>query len=118
VILLSATNAGIYAGPGWFGALVKAAAKAVPEAVFTAFLDCGDQPGAALAAIRAGVEGVIFIGRNDVANRLADIAHRRGIKFLTQRPVVGLDLLEDFFAAEPAIQQRCADFLARTAADA
>ncbi len=116
--LLSATNAGIYAGPGWFGAIVEAAAKAVPEAVFTAFLDCGDQPGAALAAIRAGVEGVIFTGRNDVADRLADIAHQRGVKFLTQRPVVGLDLLEDFFAAEPAIQQRCADFLARTAADA
>jgi hypothetical protein len=118
VILLSATNAGIYAGPGWFCAAVEAAAKAVPEAVSTAFLYCGDQPGAALAAIRAGVEGIIFTGRSDVADRLADIARQRGVAFLTQCPTAGLDLLEDFFAAEPVIAQRCTDFLARTAADA
>ena len=116
MVLLSATNAGIYAGAGWFKALVEAAANAVPEAVFTALLDCGDQPGTALAAIRAGVEGIIFNGRNDVADRLADIAHQRGIGFLTQRPTAGLDLLDDFFAAEPTIEQRCADFLGRAAA--
>ncbi len=118
VILLSATNAGVYAGPGWFGAVIEAAAKVVPEAVFTALLDCGDRPGAALATIRAGVHGIIFTGRSDVADRLADIAHQRGISFLTQRPTAGLDLLDDFFAAEPAIEQRCADFLGRAAAQA
>ena len=85
----------------------------MPEAVFTAFLDCGDQPGAALAAIRAGVEGVIFTGRNDVADRLADIARQHGVRFVIERPAAGLDLRDDFFALEAESKQRCADFFAR-----
>lgn len=114
VTLVSATNAGIYAGPGWFGALVAAAREAAPNADFAAFLDCGDQPGSVLAAIRAGVDGVIFTGRSDVTDRLADIAGQRGVHFITQRPAADIDLLDDFFAAEIAIEQRCVDFLAAT----
>ncbi len=113
VILVSATNAGIYAGPGWFRALLDAAAEAVPNADFASFLDCGDRPGAALAAIRAGVGGVIFSGRSDIAARLADIARQHGVHFITQRPAADVDLLDDFFAAEIAIEQRCTDILAR-----
>jgi delta 1-pyrroline-5-carboxylate dehydrogenase len=112
VTLTSATDAGIYAGPGWFGAVLEAAREAVPKAVFSALLDCGDQPGAALAAIRAQVESVIFTGRGDVARRLADIAAQHGVRLVTGRPTARLDLGDDFFAAETAIEQRCADFLA------
>lgn len=112
VTLISAPDAGIYAGPGWFGAILDAAREAVPEALFSALLDCGDRPGAALAAIRAQVEGVIFAGRADVARRLADIAAQHGVRLVAARPVAGLDLSEDFFASETAVEQRCADFLA------
>jgi acyl-CoA reductase-like NAD-dependent aldehyde dehydrogenase len=58
----------------------------VPEARFTAILDCGDDAGAAMAAIRAGVEAIVFTGRTDVAERLAAIAAAKGANVLTKRP--------------------------------
>ncbi|HEX3414453.1 MAG TPA: hypothetical protein VHT00_22335, partial [Stellaceae bacterium] len=69
VVLVSAPDAGGYVGPGWFKALA-AAREAVPDARCSSLLDCGENVGAALAAIRAEVEGVIFIGRPDAAHRL------------------------------------------------
>ena len=112
VTILSAPDAGIYAGPGWFGAVIATARELVPDARFSAFLDCGDQPGAALAAIRAEIEGIIFTGRADVAARLADIAHQHGVGFLTERAVATLDLERDFFASEAESEERCAVVLA------
>ena len=111
VILASAKDAGIYAGPGWFRALVEAAREAVPADRCSALLDCGDEPGAALAAIRAPVEGVIFTGRADVARRLGDIAAQHGVRFVAERPIAALDLGDDFFAPAAAVEQRCADAL-------
>jgi len=92
---------------------MAAARDAVPAAQSTALLDCGDDAGAAQAAIRAGVEGVIFTGRADVAERLADIAAQRGIRLLTERPAAALDLSSEFFASPEALRQRCAEFLSR-----
>src|SRR5216684_465206 len=66
VTLASAPDAGIYAGSGWFGALVAAARAAIPAGQSAALLDCGDDAGAAQAAIRAGIEGIVFTGRADV----------------------------------------------------
>lgn len=110
-MLASPPDAGGYVGPGWFAALVDAAREAVPEARFAALLDCGENVGAALAAIRTGVEGVIFTGRADVARRLADIAQQHGVNFETERPSVTLDLVEDFFASLEDVKKRCAAFL-------
>jgi len=111
VVLASAPDAGGHVGPGWFGALVAAARQAVPEARFTAVLDCGDSVGAALAAIRAEVEGVIFTGRADAAGRLADIARQQGVRFETERPATALDLTDAFFASQEDVERRCAEFL-------
>jgi hypothetical protein len=111
VALASAPSAGGYAGPGWFGSIIAAARQAVPAARFCAFLDCGDNVGAALGAIRAEVEGVIFNGRPDVAVRLADIAQRHGVRFETNRPATVLDLVEDFFASKEQVERRCTAFL-------
>ena len=110
-MLVSAPDAGGYVGPGWFKALVAAAREAVPDARCSTFLDCGDNVGAALAAIRAKVEGVIFTGRPDVARRLADIAQQHGVRVDTKRPAAGLDLAEDFLASPEDIEKRCAAFL-------
>ncbi len=112
VTLSSAPDAGIYAGPGWFGALIAASRDAVPAAQSTALIDCGDDAGAAQAAIRAGIEGIIFTGRADVAERLADIAGQRGIRLLSARPVPALDLGAEFFASPETLYRRCADILA------
>ena len=111
VVLASAPGAGSYVGPGWFGALVRAAREAVPDARFSTLLDCGDDVGAALAAIRSEVEGVVFTGRAEVARRLADIAHQHGVRFVTNRPSALLDLGDDFFASTEVLERRCADLL-------
>jgi hypothetical protein len=110
-VLISAPDAGGYVGPGWFKALVAAAREAVPDIRCSSFLDCGDNVGAALAAIRAEVEGVIFTGRPDIARRLADIAQQHGVRFETKRPPAALDLAEDFFASPEDLKKRCATFL-------
>jgi hypothetical protein len=111
IVLASAPDAGGYVGPGWFGALIAAAREAVPEARFSALLDCGDNVGAALAAIRSEIEGVVFIGRADVAGRLADIARQHRVRFETDRWATALDLGEDFFGSGDSIERRCAEFL-------
>jgi acyl-CoA reductase-like NAD-dependent aldehyde dehydrogenase len=85
-MLVSAPDAGIYAGPGWWTALAEAAREAVPAARFSAVLDCGDDAGAAMAAVRAGVAAVVFTGGRDIAERLAGIAAARGARLLTERP--------------------------------
>ena len=109
VTVASAPDAGIYAGPGWFGALIAAARDAVPAAQSAALLDCGDDAGAAQAAIRGGIEGVIFTGRRDVADRLADIAAQRGVRLATARPLPALDLGAEFFASSDTLRARCAE---------
>jgi acyl-CoA reductase-like NAD-dependent aldehyde dehydrogenase len=106
IVLSSAPDAGAYVGPGWFGALVAAARTSVPEAQSSALLDCGEHVGAALAAIRAGIEAVVFTGRPDVARRLADIARQHGVRLDTERPTAMLDLGTDFFASEDMLVHR------------
>jgi len=98
-------------GPGWFQEVIAAARAAVPEARFFPLLDCGDHVGAALAAIRTGVEGVVFTGRSDVAYRVADIARQHGVRFETERPAGALDLAATFFAPQENVGKRCAEFL-------
>jgi hypothetical protein len=108
-VLASAPGAGSHVGPGWFREIVGAAREAVPEASCSALLDCGDDVGATLAAIRSEVEAVLFTGRADVARRLADIASQHGVRFTTERPLPALDLGDDFFAAPETLDQRCAE---------
>jgi hypothetical protein len=112
IVIASAPDAGIYAGPGWWRALVDAAREAVPAAKATSVLDCGDDAGAAQGAIRAGVKGIVFTGRADVAARLADIAGQRRAMLLTTRPEPALDLGALFFADPDALRRRCAEVLA------
>jgi hypothetical protein len=111
VVLASGPGAASYVGPGWFGAMVAAAREAVTEARFSTLLDCGDDVGAALAALRSQVEGIVFTGRADVACRLADIARQHGVGLVTDRPAVAIDLGDEFFAPLEVLEQRCAAHL-------
>lgn len=54
VTLLSAPGAGGFAGAGWWRALVAQARGTHPHTPCHDVLDCGDAPGHAMAAIRAG----------------------------------------------------------------
>jgi hypothetical protein len=78
VTLASVPAAGCSAGPGWFAALTTILRSEFPEVEFDAVLDCADEPGAALGALRAGVKRVRFAGHREAAARLADIAGQRG----------------------------------------
>jgi acyl-CoA reductase-like NAD-dependent aldehyde dehydrogenase len=105
--LLSAPDAGIYAGAGWFKAVIDTACAASPAADFSAVLDCGDDAGAAQAALRAGIGAIVFTGRTDVAERLAGIASATGARVLTARPAADLDLLAEFFSDAATLRRRC-----------
>ena len=111
VVITSPPGAGSYVGPGWFREVVAAARETVSGSRFSTLLDCGDDVGAALAAMRSDVEGIVFNGRADVARRLADIASQHRVRFLTARPAPALDLGDDFFASPEVIEQRCIDLL-------
>lgn len=86
VTLVSAPGAAAYVGPAWFREVVAEARAHHPDALAAALLDCGDRPGDVLAAFRAGVPGVVFTGRRDVAEKLAALARAHGIAFHTAYP--------------------------------
>lgn len=74
ITLVSAPGAVRTGGAGWWRALVSQVRNAVPEADVTSILDCADEPGMALAAIREGVEAIAISASYDTINRLSDIA--------------------------------------------
>jgi hypothetical protein len=78
VTLQSAPGAGSAAGPRWFLAVVADAARAYPAARYDAVLDCADEPGTVLAALRAGCRRVIFTGPPETRAKLKDIAAATG----------------------------------------
>jgi len=116
VVLASAPDAGIYSGPGWFREVLHGAHEAVPMAQFSSLFDCGDDAGAAMAALRAGLEAIIFIGSAEMAARLNDILAQAGARLITERPAAVLDLGVWFLADNEILRRRCADALASIAA--
>jgi hypothetical protein len=54
VTLVSAPGAALYAGAGWWVSLIAGARSDHPGRVFDDLLDCGDAPGRAAEALRAG----------------------------------------------------------------
>ena len=59
LVLVSEIDAGIHNGGGWWRALTDRVQTTFPNLRITAILDCGDQRGAALGAIRAGCRDLI-----------------------------------------------------------
>jgi hypothetical protein len=60
VTLVSAPGAALYAGCGWWHALVADARAAHPEVPCTNILDCADGTGVALAALRVGLSRLVL----------------------------------------------------------
>jgi hypothetical protein len=91
--LRSAPGAAAYAGVGYLKALGEAAGCEV-------LIDCGDDPGIAMAALRAGCRKLAFAGRADVAERLADMAAQSGAVLVSDAvPADRLELTPDDDAA-------------------
>ncbi len=107
VTLASAEAAGGYAGPGWFKAIVDIAAAEFPGVVTTCVLDCGEEAGTVLAALRLGLRRVRFTGPAAAAARLNEIAAEIGAVIERDALEPALDLCDE---TDPAAA--CRAFLA------
>ena len=94
VTLHSAPDAAGYAGPGWFREVVALAHAEAPAAQVSAVLDCGAEPGHALAALRAGVAAVALAAPPGVRAKVAAIARQYGAQLTKAAIAPCLDLLD------------------------
>jgi hypothetical protein len=91
VTLLSAPGAALYAGCGWWRALVQEARTAVPTVAVADVLDCADGSGQALAALRIGQLWLVLWRTSPGWDEVAAIAAEHGGGVLEAAPVA-LDL--------------------------
>jgi hypothetical protein len=110
VTLLSAPGAALYAGCGWWQALVNQARAAQPDAAVADILDCAEGSGQALAALRMGQRFLVLWPAAPGWDAVAAIAAQHGGAVLPAAPPA-LDL------AARGADRRLHDWLqARTAA--
>lgn len=104
--LLSAPGTAVYAGVGWWLALIAAARSEHPDLAFSDILDCADSPGRAAEAIREGQRRVVLIGTPpQLLERVEALAAECGAMVLAEVPPA-LDL------AQPGARRRLAGWLA------
>jgi hypothetical protein len=103
VTLLSAPGAALFAGVGWWRALIEAAAEhgAAPPDI----LDCADAPGRALEALRHGQRLLVLHAPAHFAD-IAERAARQGGAVLASAPA-SLDL------AKRGAERRLYDWLSK-----
>ena len=92
LVLRSAPGAGATVGVGWFAALAAALAERYPALPLTLILDCADEAGTAMGALRRGIRRIRFTGPPEVAAKLAAIAAAQGAA-LDEDSRPALDLL-------------------------
>jgi len=102
--LESAPGAAGYGGAAWFREIIARVRFEYPDADLTDLLDCGDAPGHALAALRAGLPAIRFHGPRRVREKIAAIARQCGATVESgadsrARPVLDLDGARDAEAA-------------------
>ena len=107
VTLASAPEAAGYLGALWFCELVAMARAERPEAEVDAVLDCGDQPGHVMAALRQGLKRLRFTGPKSTATTLRALAGRYDAEIVTGA-LRAHDLMDQ---AEP--EAACRRWLAR-----
>jgi hypothetical protein len=86
VTLLSAPGAALYAGCGWWRAVIERARSDFPAVPFDDILDCADAPGLALGALRIGQCLLVLSPTAPGWQSVAAIAASLGGKVLTSRP--------------------------------
>lgn len=93
VTLLSAEGAAVYAGVGWWQALVRAALAEAPGVAVADILDCGAAPGRALESLRAGQLSLVLRAETPVWEDIAWRTQQRGGTLLAAPPPA-LDLAQ------------------------
>jgi len=89
VTLLSAPGAALYAGCGWWNAVVSEARAVHPEVPCTNILDCADGTGAALAALRIGLSRLVLWPEATGRDAVIAIAESLGGFVLAAAPLPG-----------------------------
>lgn len=112
VLLLSQQGGVSVWGAEGFKAVMEIAADAVPDAGFRWAIDCDDDPGWALSAIRAGVSGIVFDPGSPAFERIADIAQQANVTVVSPKTYDG-PLLDLSLVGDPATA--CDTFLLRGA---
>lgn len=105
VTLVSGPGAALYAGAGWWKALIDLVAAESGRSV-PALLDCADAPGVAMGALRIGLGGIILQCDGPAFAAVAAIAHAQAAIVLPHPPP-SLDL------AQPGAAHRLAEWLQR-----
>jgi hypothetical protein len=88
VTLLSAQGAALYAGCGWWKALVEQARAAHPAVACIDILDCADGTGQAMAALRIGLTRLVLWPEAPGRDAVAAIAGSSGGFVLAAAPAV------------------------------
>jgi hypothetical protein len=86
VTLLSAEGAALYAGCGWWSALIARARAEFADIPIDDILDCADAPGLALGALRIGQRRIVLDPGAPGWSSVAAIATSLGGEVLTSRP--------------------------------
>ena len=84
IALLSAIGAARSSGSAWWRELVNQAQALVPGPSAHWVLDCADEPGMALAALREGITSVSLAAEGPLWSRVSEIAAQCGASL--QRP--------------------------------
>jgi hypothetical protein len=86
VTLLSAHGAALFAGCGWWRAVVERARGEHPDIALDDILDCADASGLALGALRIGQRRIVLSAQAPGFAAVAAIAASLGSEVLTSRP--------------------------------
>ncbi|HEY1931020.1 MAG TPA: hypothetical protein VGG99_03330 [Acetobacteraceae bacterium] len=86
VTLLSAPGAALYAGCGWWRALVRQARAEFPDVAVADVLDCADGSGHALAALRIGQSWLVLARAAPGWGEVAAVAAAQGGGVLDTAP--------------------------------
>jgi acyl-CoA reductase-like NAD-dependent aldehyde dehydrogenase len=77
--LRSASGAAGYAGVGYLKALGEQVGQEL-------LIDCGDDAGLVMAALRTGCRRLVFRGSEEIRRRLEDMAEQRGAELVAEAP--------------------------------
>jgi hypothetical protein len=86
VTLLSAPGAALFAGCGWWRAVIERALGEYPGVPIDDILDCADAPGLALSALRIGQRRLVLSPTSPGWQSVATIAVSIGGEVLASRP--------------------------------
>ncbi len=106
VLLVSGPGAALYAGCGWWQAMIAAARAEFPATEADDLLDCADAPGRALEALRLGLRNLVLDPECPAFPSVQRAAACLGARLLPRVPAA-LDL------AEPGAKRRLAAWLER-----